>query len=210
MGLSVIGAGFGRTGTYSIKAALEQLGFGPCYHMDNVFSREDHLERWQAVANGEPPDWDALFEGHLSTVDWPGMLYYRELADAYPDAKVLLSTRPPASWWVSFSRTIRRLIGARELARDEGKRRVLSYAHQIIAQQTFGGAIDDREAVLAIYENHVDEVKKAIAPERLLVFEASEGWPPLCRFLGVPEPGEAFPHLNKETEFWQHFGAGVA
>jgi hypothetical protein len=209
MGLTVIGAGFGRTGTLSIRAALEQLGFGPCYHMDNVFASAEHLERWQALADGGPADWEGLFAGHVSTVDWPGMLYYRELADAYPNAKVILSVRPADGWWKSFSTTIRKLIESRDSASNDHTRAVLSYANQIIAGQSFGGKINDKDAVLAAYQRHNDEVMNSIAPERLLVYDVTEGWGPLCQYLEVPAPGGEFPHVNDADQFWQHFGAGV-
>ena len=209
MGLAVIGAGFGRTGTFSIKAALEQLGFGPCYHMDNVFSTPGHLDRWQAVANGGQADWDELFEGYASTVDWPGMLYYRQLANRYPDARVLLSVRPADVWWDSFSRTIRRLIGMRDQVPDDHLRRVLHYAQQIIAEQTFGGSLDDEHAVIDSYNRHIDEVIRNIESERLLVYDVTQGWGPMCGFLGVAEPDNAFPHCNTEEDFWRHFGAGA-
>ena len=209
MSLAVIGAGFGRTGTLSISVALERLGYGPCYHMDNVFASAEHLARWQAVADGDPTDWNSIFAGHAATVDWPGMLYYRELADAFPDAKVLLSVRPADSWWESFSNTIRRLIESRDRVRDEHLRRVLTYAYRIIAVQTFGGAMDDKDAAIARYEDHIDNVRKNIAAERLLVYQVTEGWGPLCKFLGVSEPREDFPRLNNVNDFWRHFGAGV-
>ena len=210
MSLAVIGAGFGRTGTLSISVALDRLGYGPCYHMDNVFASAEHLARWQAVADGDPADWSSIFAGHAATIDWPGMLYYRELADAFPDAKVLLSIRPADSWWESFSNTIRRLIESRDRVRDDHLRRVLKYAYRIIAVQTFGGAMDDKDAVIARYENHINDVRKNIAAERLLVYQVTEGWGPLCKFLAVPEPDEDFPRLNSVNDFWRHFGAGVS
>jgi len=209
MSLSVIGAGFGRTGTLSISVALERLGYGPCYHMDNVFASAEHLARWQAVADGDPAEWNNIFAGYAATLDWPGMLYYRELADAFPDARVLLSVRPADTWWESFANTIKRLIESRDQAHDDHVRQVLAYAYRIIAEQTFGGAMDDKDAVIARYENHIDSVRKNIAAERLLVYQVTEGWGPLCKFLGVPEPDEDFPRLNNVNDFWRHFGAGV-
>ena len=209
MSLAVIGAGFGRTGTLSISVALDRLGYGPCYHMDNVFASAEHLARWQAVADGDPAEWNNIFAGYAATIDWPGMLYYRELADAYPDARVLLSIRPADSWWESFANTIKRLIESRDRAHDDHVRQVLAYAYRIIAEQTFGGAMDDKDAVIARYENHIDSVRKNISAERLLVYQVTEGWGPLCKFLGVPEPDENFPKLNNVKDFWRHFGAGV-
>lgn len=209
MGLSVIGAGFGRTGTLSIKAALDQLGFGPCYHMKYVFEDPAHLRRWQSVADGRPPDWDELYAGFASTVDWPGTLYWRELADAYPDARILLSVRATDSWWNSFSSTVTQLIGMRDSFSDAHRRAVLDYAHEIIEKQTFGGDLSDKRAVLAAYENRIGEVKKATAPDRLLVYDITNGWEPLCEFLDVPVPATDFPRGNDSVEFWQRFGDGT-
>ncbi len=206
MSLSVIGAGFGRTGTLSLKAALESLGFGPCYHMENVFGSDEHLRRWRDIAAGEPADWNEVFAGYQSTVDWPGTLYWGQLADAFPDARVLLSVRPEDSWWRSFSTTIKKLIESRDTVDDDGLRSVLDYADDIINVQTFGGAMQDKEAVMTAYRARIDEVIAETDPERLLVFDVEEGWGPLCAFLRVDPPDKSFPHVNDRQEFWQHFG----
>lgn len=208
MSLSVIGAGFGRTGTLSIKAALESLGFGPCYHMEQVFESDEQLRRWRDIAAGAPPDWHEVFADYRSTVDWPGTLYWRQLAGTYPDARVLLSVRPEDSWWRSFSTTIKKLIESRDTIDDEGRRSVLEYANDIINLQTFGGAMHDKDAVMAAYRARIDEVVAETDPERLLVFDVAEGWGPLCAFLGVAQPDKSFPHINNRQEFWQQFGPG--
>ncbi len=208
MGLSLIGAGFGRTGTLSIKLALEAIGFTPCYHMQEVFTRPGHLERWRAVASGEPADWDSLFAGYKATVDWPGTLYWRDLADAYPKAKVLLSIRPAERWFDSLSKTVTKLIGMRDSFDQAHLRAVLDYAHEIIVEQTFGGTMHDRTSMLTAYQRRIDEVVAQVDADRLLVFDVTEGWAPLCGFLGVPEPVEAFPRVNDSQEFWQRFGPG--
>src|SRR5512139_2619631 len=106
MGLRIVGAGLGRTGTLSLKLALEKLLGAPCYHMLEVFAHPEHIAVWHTAAQGRPTDWPALFRGYAATVDWPGASFYRELMDAYPDAIVLLSTRDPDSWWRSASATI--------------------------------------------------------------------------------------------------------
>jgi Sulfotransferase domain len=95
MALRVIGAGFGRTGTHSLKLALEQLGFAPCHHMYEVRAHPEQLAFWQAAARGELPDWDEVFAGFAAQVDWPGARFWRELAEHFPHAKVILSVRRP-------------------------------------------------------------------------------------------------------------------
>ncbi len=206
MSLEVIGAGFGRTGTLSIRIALEQIGFGPCYHMDNVFTSSEALNGWRAVANGREPDWGQLFGLYRSTVDWPGTLYWRELADAYPSARVLLSTRDAESWWASFSQTICKLIQMRDSFDDVRRRSVLDFAHEIIELQTFDGRMDKKEAGIAAFEKRIKDVKAAIDPDRLLVFDVHDGWAPLCSFFGVDTPEGDFPRCNDAGEFWKHFG----
>ena len=210
MTLAVIGAGFGRTGTFSIKLALEALGFGPCHHMDDLFASPERLSVWQNVATSAESDWDSVFSGYASTIDWPSTNYWRELAAAYPDAKVLLSVRPAEDWWRSFDRTIRKLIESRDQAKNEHLRSVLEYANRIIAEDTFCGGMGDRQAALDAYERRIDEVEASFTGDRLLVFSVNEGWPPLCDFLGVPAPEVAFPRSNDTADFWQHFGADVA
>src|SRR5262245_50709202 len=107
--LRVIGAGFGRTGTLSLKAALEQLGFNPCYHMVEVLSHPDHIARWRAIGEGQAAEWEALFAGYQAAVDVPASEYYAQLMQAYPEAKVVLTVRDPEQWYESASSTIFRV-----------------------------------------------------------------------------------------------------
>ena len=209
MSLSVIGAGFGRTGTLSIKIALEQLGLGPCYHMETLFNDSTQLATWEAAVDGQRVDWRELFAGYRSTIDWPSTHYWRELADVFPDAKILLSVRPTENWWLSFSGTIRKLLENRAAKPDEHQRSVLEMAYKMIAEQTFGGAMDDKAQVLAAYQKRINDVTQSIPNDRLLVFDVTEGWNPLCNFLGLPVPETEFPRSNDNDEFWQFFGAGV-
>lgn len=207
MAINVIGPGFGRTGTMSLKNALDQLGFGPCHHMEEVFKNPEQVPHWQAVAAGRRVDWDEVFAGYGSQVDWPGAHVWRELAAAYPDAKVVLSVRPEASWWNSFSGTIGRFMATnQQMPLPPHVRAMTEAATVMIAEKTFGGAFADREAALAAYRRRTDEVRAAIPKERLLVFDVAEGWEPLCRFLGVPVPDTPFPHRNTTKEFWEVFG----
>ncbi len=207
MALAVIGSGFGRTGTMSLKLALEHLGFGPCHHMEEIFKHPDQVPYWQAVAAGKSVDWNEVFLGYGAQVDWPGAHVWRELAAAYPEAKVVHSVRPEMSWWHSFSATIGKFITQyTTMPLPPHVRAMCDAAVEMVERQTFRGASGDRDAALAAYRARNDDVRATISPERLLVFDVAEGWLPLCRFLGVPEPDTPFPHRNKTAEFWEMFG----
>jgi Sulfotransferase domain len=197
MALKVVGAGFGRTGTLSLKNALEQLGFGPCYHMFEVIERPDHIEMWHRLAYGGSIDWDLLFKDFQSVVDWPAARYWRELASHYPEAKMLLSLRDPESWYKSVTDTIYNGLKMRMPDNvPQARRHQLEMARKIVLEDTFGGRFEDKAHAIEVYNRHNEEVRRTIPPSRLLVFEPKEGWTPLCRFLGVPIPEEPFPHLN--------------
>ena len=201
MTLAVVGAGFGRTGTNSLKLALEQLGFGPCHHMYEVRDHPEQLPYWQAAARGGTPDWDALFAGYGSCVDWPSARYWREIAAHYPDAKVLLSVRDEDAWIESVHATIYPAMCDRggEVPADTRARRDMAY--EIIVEQTFGGRLDDADHAKAVFRAHADEVQRTIDPSRLLTFDVSEGWRPLCDFLAVAVPDTPFPRANSAKEF---------
>lgn len=209
MSLSVIGAGFGRTGTMSLKKALEQLGFWPCHHMEEVFKNPWQLPFWERAAKGKTVDWDEIFQGYGASVDWPSAHYWKELAAFYPNSRVVLSVRPPELWWDSFSATIKRLLEIREQIPDHYPRAVIEMADQIVREQTFGGSLE-KDRVLTAFQNRIDEVKRTIPAERLLIFEVTQGWQPLCEFLNVPVPEEDFPRTNAKLEFWDVFSGGVS
>lgn len=192
MTLAVIGVGFGRTGTESMRAALETLGFGPCCHMHAIMPDPDLYARWLAVARGAPPDWDDLFAGFGATVDWPAAHYWRELADRFPDAKVILTVRPAEGWHASMAETILPAI------RDGGPGQL---GRALLLPQVFGGEIEDRDHVIGVYERHNAQVRAAFGPDRLLVHELGAGWAPLCAFLGVPLPETPYPHTNRPDAF---------
>lgn len=205
MTLAVIGAGFGRTGTASLKRALERLGYSPCYHMFEVVERPDHSSFWLRAAEGQDVDWEELFSPYRAAVDWPACRFYAELAAYYPDAKVVLTVRDPAAWFESAWRTIFPRI-TRPVAEDDAPARLrMQMQHRIVIEQTFGGDIESREHALAVFERHIDEVRRTVAPERLLIYEIAEGWGPLCDFLGRPVPDEPFPHANATGEFRARF-----
>lgn len=210
MTLSVIGSGFGRTGTMSLKNALEQLGFGPCHHMEEVFEHPEQVPHWQAVASGETVDWNAVFAGYESQVDWPGAHVWRELAAAYPEAKVVHSVRPEESWWNSFSKTIGKIFATYEQMQLPPHVRAMADATmEMIAKGTFEGRFAERVTALAAYRKRTEQVRAAVPPGRLLVFDVAEGWEPLCRFLDVPAPDGPFPHRNNTAEFWELVGGTV-
>lgn len=197
MTLKIIGAGLGRTGTMSMKLALEQLGFGPCYHMTELLGDMQRLPAWLRVADGEP-DWDAIFAGFAATVDFPACSHWRELAAHYPDAKVLLTVRDPDSWFDSVNQTI---FSAPMRARVIGSPLEKLFDHSVWHE--FGDRIEDRDFMTAAFQRHVADVERAIPAERLLVYEIGQGWGPLCAFLGVPVPDEPFPHTNSRDEMLQ-------
>jgi Sulfotransferase domain len=193
MSIKVIGAGFGRTGTDSLREALGMLGFGPCHHMLEVIGNEDQTRMWRAVAQGATPDWNQLFAGYASCVDWPSAHYWRALIEFYPEAKVVLTYRSAESWWKSFEQTI--LTGLR-MSTDPK-----SLGLALIRDQVFGGRADDREHAIAVYEENVRAVKATVPPERLLVHNLGDGWSPLCAHLGVSVPPEAYPSRNNASDF---------
>jgi hypothetical protein len=206
MSLTVIGSGFGRTGTASLKRALEMLGFGPCHHMEEVMENPEQVAHWQAFVAGDAVDWSKVFTGYNSQVDWPGAHVWRELAAAYPDAKVIHSVRPEEIWWKSFSSTIGRVLGGyKDMPLPDHVKAMMEAMEIAIVQDTLGGELTDKESALAAYRRRTQEVLAAIPPERLLVFDVTEGWAPLCAFLNVATPNEPFPRVNSTEEFLQFF-----
>lgn len=206
MALQVIGAGMGRTGTLSIKTALEQLGFGPCYHMTQVFERIDDSPMWQQFAAGERSDWDTLLGDFRSAVDWPASYFWRQLAAYYPQAKVVLSVRDAERWFGSISSTLFRFMNAPTPQNNEPARRQIAMARDIVQHRIFSGDLDDHDHIIDVYRRHNREVQAALSADRLLVYDVAQGWAPLCDFLGVPVPGEPFPRVNAQDELLSTHG----
>jgi hypothetical protein len=194
MTIEVIGAGYGRTGTLSLKLALEQLGFAPCHHMVEVFKNPPSMGWWEAAADGNP-DWPKIFEGFKAAVDWPTATFYKELADFYPDAKVVLTLRDPQSWYESTQAT----IFAREFP-PESDDPFLRMASKCVGR-LFDNDLHDRDRLIEVYNRHNETVQRTIPAERLLVYHVSEGWAPLCAFLGVPVPEGPTPKVNDRESF---------
>jgi hypothetical protein len=199
--LKVVGAGFGRTGTNSLKLALEQLGFGPCHHMFEVGANPGQVPYWQAAARGDMPDWDEVFEGYNASVDWPSSRFWREISTHYPEAKVLLSVRPFESWFKSIHATIYPNLKNRANLEPGIVRDRRDMAYEIVVEQTFGGDLENIDHARTVFEAHIAEVHRTIAPDRLLTYDVAEGWTPLCAFLGVSVPDTPFPRTNSTGEF---------
>jgi Sulfotransferase domain len=210
MTLAVIGAGFGRTGTLSLKLALEELGLGPCYHMIEVNAHPEHDALWLALARGEASDWRPMLQGYASTVDWPTTYIWKELAAANPQAKIILTLRDPDAWYESAAATIfARMIEFETLrsdpdAVDPARRRHMDMINTLIVANTFGGSLA-RDHAIAVFNAHNEEVRRLVPQKRLLVSESGEGWDPLCTFLGVPVPATPYPRVNTTEEFASHF-----
>lgn len=196
--LDVIGAGFGRTGTLSLKLALERLGFGPCHHMVEVLDTPEQLPLWEAAVDGNP-DWDAIYAGYRATVDWPGVHFWREVTARYPEAKVILTVRDPERWYESVKETIFRAAEVAKAAKDFAERRQI--VGRVVWDGTFEGRFEDRDRAIEIFNEHNEAVRREISADRLLEFEVGQGWEPLCAFLGVPVPDEDFPRSNDRQEF---------
>lgn len=205
MPLQVIGAGLGRTGTLSLKAALEDLGFSECYHMTEVLSHAGHAQVWDAAARGEPVDWEALFRGYRATVDWPGCNFYPVFLRLYPDAKVILTVRDPERWYDSARQTIyyvRHAFPGWVTPFVPRMRHLQRMLDRLIWDGMFGGRFEERPHAIEVFNRYNEEVRRSVPPDRLLVYEVKEGWGPLCSFLGVPVPEDKpFPHLNDAAEF---------
>jgi hypothetical protein len=198
--MKVIGLGVGRTGTYSLKMALERLGLGPCHHMEEVIHHmPEQVPLWAAAADGQP-DWDAIYKGYVSAVDWPTAGFTQELAAAYPSAKFILTVRSPESWAESFSETIGKVMEIRDQLPPQ-MQDWLSMAYRVIANTGFPAGLSVAE-LAERFQAHTDAVKAAIPAEQLLVYEVKDGWEPLCEFLGQPVPEEPFPRTNSRIEFW--------
>jgi hypothetical protein len=211
MAIKVIGAGFGRTGTLSLKLALEQLGFSKCYHMEELLANPHHVQYWEGANQGKAVDWNSLFAGYQATVDFPGYRHYKALMDYYPNAKVLLSVRDPEKWYESTHNTIYQAapgLGQKILMglklpfspRLQKLVRVFKMASGVW-KNDFAGRFEDKAFALEAFHRHNEEVKRIVPANRLLVYEVKQGWEPLCEFLKVPVPAVAFPRVNERADF---------
>jgi hypothetical protein len=201
MALEVIGPGFGRTGTNSLKLALEHLGYGPCHHMFEVRDNPEQLPHWERAAAGAKMDWDAVFDGYRSQVDWPGARYWRELVAHYPKAKVVLSVRDPSEWHDSVQATILKFLAARGQHPTPHVNALCEMGHETVDMQVFGGRLAEGDHAVRVFNQHLADIRSTVQPDRLLVVSPRDGWEPLCRFLNVPVPDMPYPKTNSSKEF---------
>ena len=203
MALKVVGSGLGRTGTKSLQTALNMLGFGPCHHMVEVFAHPESTRLWIEAGKGRP-DWDAIFADYHAMVDYPGAAYWRQIAAHYPNAGVIHTMRDPDEWFDSTQATIFRpgsLASQREHPMAE-------FFQSFTAK--FREHMHDRDWMTDYFRHHTEEVKATIAPERLLIYQAGQGWEPLCKFLGVSVPEAPYPSENSRAEFIARVSSGAA
>ena len=194
--MRVIGAGFGRTGTDSLRHALNILGCGPCHHMHEIMESERLADLWQEKTDGADVPWSTIFEGFGSTVDWPTTHYWRELVETYPDALVVMTYREPESWWASFSKTI---LPAIHNTRDGSDGKAMAW--RVVGEWALDGRPHDKDHVIDIYTRHIEEVRRSVPSGRYLEMSLGEGWERLCEALGLPVPAEPYPSGNTTRDF---------
>ncbi|MEY2421087.1 MAG: hypothetical protein QOI95_1154 [Acidimicrobiaceae bacterium] len=196
MSLAVVGAGVGRTGTHSLKVALEQLLGGPCHHMIEILGDPSQIPAWIDAIEGGPVDWAKMLEGYRAIVDWPGGAFWRELLAANPDALVLLSVREPNVWYRSAANTIFPAVA-------HAPPEVAPWLNSVrrLLHDRFSDQFDDPAAMIAAYEEHNAAVRREVPPAQLLEWQPSDGWEPICERLGLPVPAEPFPVTNSTDDF---------
>ena len=213
MSIKIIGAGFPRTGTTTLKRSLEMLGYEKTYHMKELLVRPENLHYWTTLADTGTTDWDGLYDGYQATVDFPGYPFYREHMERYPDAKVILTVRPFEKWynsvystvWQAGPQTLPEKLGMMlKLATNARIRKVvkcIKFVKRMIWEEEFKGKFEDKAFVEKRFNEHIAEVKAYVPEDKLLIYDVRDGWGPLCAFLGVEEPAEPLPHLNKRENF---------
>lgn len=211
--MKIIGAGLGRTGTSSLKVALELLGFGPCYHMQEINQHPEHIPTWLDAIDGKDIEWQTFLQPYQATLDWPACDHYAALMALYPDAKVLLSVRDPKKWYESVHETIYTFNKTfPEWARAVAPKLAdqVEMTRQQVWQRKFNNGFEDRAYAMEIFQQHNETVQQIVPEDRLLVYDVRQGWEPLCDFLEVPLPvDEPFPHVNDKAQFqrliaWLH------
>jgi hypothetical protein len=201
MALRVIGAGVGRTGTKSLKLALEELLGVPCYHMFELVRRPGDTAAWQAAVDGEPVDWDALLSTFTAAVDWPACAFWPELREAFPEAVIVLSLRDsPEQWWESMEKTIVQTLSEPVPPDDPEWVRRRAMVLEML-ETRFDPRWRERDAAIAAYRRNAAEVREAVPAERLVEWHPGDGWEPLCAALDLPVPDQPFPHVNRAADF---------
>jgi hypothetical protein len=201
----VVGAGVGRTGTHSLKMALEQILGGKCHHMVEVFEHPEQIAVWTDAIHGKPVDWAALMEPYRALVDWPGASLWPELLAANPEALVLLSVRDPEDWYRSASDTIFLGLGNRIEGGPPGMSAWME-TMRVLLRERFSDQFDDKETMIDAFQRHNARVRDLVPADQLLEWTPSDGWSPICERLGVPVPQDPFPLTNTTEEFRQRFG----
>lgn len=219
MSIKIVGAGYGRTGTKSLQLALEKLGYGKCYHMEELFRNPAGITHWKNAYQGKKVDWTSLFQNYQSIVDFPGAIYYKEIANHFPDTKVILSVRDPEKWYQSVRATIfgfdpgpaikmKMLFKMPFSAPARNLFQVIQQSNKAIWNQYFEDKFEDKDYAIQRFKQHIEEAKRVIPKERLLIFDAKDGWQPLCDFLGKEIPSEPYPNSNKKEDF-QTWAKGI-
>ncbi len=218
MSIKIIGAGLPRTGTNTLKESLERLGYTKTYHMKELLVHPENLHYWTSLKETGTTKWEELYNGYQATVDFPAYPWYKEHMKQYPDAKVILTVRPFEKWYTSVHSTIwqagpqtvpQKIAMLSKLLFNPRLRSVIKcvkFAKSNIFGVTMQGKFEDKAFALKMFNKHIEEVKAYVPAEKLLVYDVSEGWGPLCKFLGVPEPNQPIPHLNKKENFKEMLG----
>ena len=213
MSIKIIGAGLPRTGTNTLKQSLEQLGHKHVYHVKELLVNPEKLHYWKTLDETGDTDWDALYEGYDGTVDFPGYPWYKEHMKKYPDAKVIMTVRDFESWYKSVDSTVFRagpqtpfeklkMIGKLlSSARARNVVKCIKWFKKVFFAEQMQGRFGDKEFAKKFWEDHIADVKAFVPEDKLLVYDVRDGWGPLCKFLGVEEPSEPLPHLNKKENF---------
>ena len=213
MAIKIVGAGFPRTGTNTLKKALEELGYSKTYHFKEMIANPTDLQYWLTLEKTGTTNWDDLYEGFEASVDLPAYPWYKEHLQRYPDAKVILTVRPFEKWYESLYSTIyqagpqtlpQKLVMLTKLLFSSRLRKMIKcvkFAKRRIFQVELQGKFEDKAFAEKVFNNHIEKVKSEVPPEKLLVYDVRDGWGPLCEFLGVPVPDDALPHLNKKENF---------
>ena len=202
MALEVIGAGLGRTGTTSLKQALERLLGGPCYHMFDLLQHPEHVPIWEQALDDGAPDWNLLFSGYRAAVDWIAATFYDQLATAYPQAIVLLSTRDPEEWWRSVNRTAFESLASNQ--EDDVLTKALTPTRELtlrMLNERFTPRWTEEAEAKRAYSRHNASVRATVPAGRPVEWQLGDGWAPICEALGSPIPDEPFPHVNTSAEF---------
>jgi len=196
--MKLINVGLARTGTTSLKAALEKLGYGPIYHTFDLFTNSAHMDIWENAYEGAPVDWRAFYADY-EVADWPAGLFCREIITAHPEAKVMVTVRDPSEWYESIHSIFKQ--GMDINLPIPIVKRIKNFIINYPAKHLFQGRIDDREFMIQFFQEYIESVKACVPSDQLLVYSVTEGWEPLCEFLGVPVPTERFPRVNTRGGF---------